>query len=588
MIFGKHINKYYLLYSWMFFLGFLSLLAVDFFQLQVPKLYGRLIDGLDPNTPAALDKGIITDICYEMLIIAAVMVVGRFVWRVCFFGAGIRMEAKLRGEMFSHCEKLSRQFYQENKVGSLMSLFTNDLETVSECFGDSVLMLFDALLLGGLAVYKMAALNPFLTFLSLIPMVFMAVIGVIVGKHMQKKWSVRQEAYSKLSDFAQETFSGIAVIKAFVKEAKELMFFKKINRENEKANVDYTKASVLLNVFVTLFVQSVICVILGYGGFLAFRGVFSISELVMFVSYFSAIVWPVMALSMLIEMTSRGKASLARVSELLDTEVIVRDKEGAYGFDSEVKGEIKFSALTFAYPGEKTNALEDITFTVNAGENVGIIGKTGCGKTTLVDLLFRTYNVPDGSIYIDGRDINSLPMKALRENLAYAMQDNFLFSETIGANIAFSRGGEAPLPIIKEASSLAALDGNVSAFAKGYETMLGERGVTVSGGQKQRIAIARAVMKDAALLVLDDSFSAVDLDTEKTILENLREVRKGKTTVFIANRVSTVKDMEKIVFLEDGRVVDIGNHGELYGRCAEYAKMVDLQRLEDEIGEVNS
>ena len=587
MIFGKHINRYYLKYSGLLLLGLLALILVDYFQLKVPELYQLVVNGMNTGSVElngqvqAFDMEFLLDhVCLPMLIIILVLVVGRFLWRICLFGAGIRGETDLRNRMFDHCKDLSHQYYQVNKVGNLMSLFTNDLETVQDCFGSGVLMLFDALFLGGLAIFKMARMDGLLTLLSMIPMMFLMLAATVVGNHMMKKWDVRQAAFSDLSDFSQESFSGLAVIKAFVKEAHELLAFEKLNRKNEKANVDYTRSSTLLRIFVTLFVESVVCVILGYGGYLVYRGDFNAGQLVEFIGYFTAVVWPVMAVSELIEMSSRGKASLKRISELLDARQDVIDREGVFDIQN-VRGEIEFRTLNFRYPDGEFDALSDISFTINAGENVGLVGKTGSGKTTLVDLILRTYNVPDGTLFLDGKDINTLSIRSVRDAMAYVPQDNFLFSDTIAKNIAFGVEGEA-LDAVREAASLADVDGNIMEFTEGYGTVLGERGVTVSGGQKQRISIARALMRNAPVLILDDSLSAVDTKTEKTILENLRNTRAGKTTILIAHRISTIERMDKIVFIDNGRLVAVGRHNELYDTCPDYRRMVELQRLEEE------
>ena len=592
MIFGKHINKYYLRYGWALLLGLVTLVIVDYFQLEVPELYGMVINGI--NDGQVLKDGVMYDfnidflldhVCRPLLIVIAVMVVGRFAWRMFFFGSATRMEKNLRATMFAHAKTLSQSYYQVNKVGDLMSLFTNDIETIHECFGWGVLMLSDALFLGGLAIYKMADMNWLLLVLSLVPMAFMLAISLIVGKFMTKRWDERQAAFSSLSDFSQESFSGIAVIKAFVKEFKELWAFRKLNKHNEDANVAYTRASMALHIFVTLFIESVICIILGYGGYLVYKGIFNAGQLVQFIGYFNSIVWPVMAVSELIGQHSMGKASLKRINKLLDAEPEVKDREDVE--DVEVlKGDIEFKNLTFTYPDGDYAALTDVSFKINAGESVGIIGKTGAGKTTLVDLILRVYNVPDGTLFIDGYDVNKIPIARVREYCSYVPQDNFLFSDTIENNIAFSLD-ELDAKGVKQSAVYAGVDGDIVEFPLEYKTVLGERGVTVSGGQKQRISIARALVKDAPILILDDSVSAVDTNTEKTILSNLETLRKGKTTILIAHRVSTIQNMDKIVFVDDGKVLDVGSHEELYDRCEEYRKAVELQRLEDERKEEN-
>jgi len=593
MIFGKHINRYYLRFAHWLLLGLAALVTVDYLQLEIPRLYQMVINGM--NDGFVMLDGVavefnmdflLDEICMPMVFLIAIIVFCRFLWRICFFGSGIKVEADLRNRMFDNARHLSQPYYQVNKVGGMMSLFTNDLDTVQECFGWGIMMFLDALLLGVMAVIRMWQMDVTLTLLSLIPMAFLLAAATVVGQYMMKKWDVRQEAFSQLSDFAQESFSGIAVIKAFVKEARELMAFKKLNIENEKANVDHTKASVLLRVLVTLFVESVICVILGYGGYLVYMDRFNAGQLVEFIGYFNAIVWPIMAVSELIDMTSRGRASLNRISELLDAQREVKDREGVTDI-TDVKGDITFKNLTFRYPGSDYDALQDVSFTICAGENVGVVGKTGSGKTTLVDLILRTYNVPDGTVFIDGRDVNAISIRSVREACAYVPQDNFLFSDTIAGNIGFGVD-EMDAVAVQRAATLADVDGNIREFAKGYDTVLGERGVTVSGGQKQRISIARALLKDAPILILDDSVSAVDTKTEKTILENLRATRRGKTTVLIAHRISTIENMDKILFIDDGKLAAVGSHAQLYASNPEYRKMVDLQKLEEEGGALHA
>ncbi len=589
MIFGKYINRYYLKNAPVLLLGLAALLTVDYIQLLIPRLYRLVINGVnlgqvvvDGQTVAFGKEVLFQHICLPMIYIIILMVLGRFLWRVCFFGSAVRVTADLRERMFDHSRQLSQQYYQVNKVGNLMSLYTNDLDTIQECFGDGVLMFFDALTLGLLALYKMWNMDHQLTLLALIPALLMLAIGTVMGKTMTKTWEKRQQAFSDLSDFAQENFSGIAVIKAFVKELKELIAFRKLNKENEKINVEYTRISVLLEIMVTLFVESVICVILGFGGYLVYVGQFNAGQLVEYIGYFEAIVWPIMAVAMLIEKSSRGKASLNRITELLDAPIDVADRPGVPDL-ANVQGSVEFRDLTFRYPDGEFDVLKNISFTIQPGERVGIVGKTGAGKTALVDLLLRTYNVPDGTLFVDGKDVNTVSIHSVRNACAYVPQDNFLFSDTIAHNIGFGVD-DATREDIDRAAALADVRDNIVDFKDGYETVLGERGVTVSGGQKQRISIARALLKNAPILILDDSVSAVDTRTEKIILDNLKASRAGKTTLLIAHRISTVEGLDKIIFLEDGRVEAVGPHDSLYASCPEYRRMVDLQRLEDEVG----
>ncbi len=589
MIFGKYINRYYLKNAPVLLLGLLALLMVDYIQLLIPQFYRLVINGVNlgqvvvnGQTLPFTKEVLLQHICLPMIWIVVLMVIGRFLWRICFFGSAVRVAANLRERMFDHSRQLSQQYYQVNKVGNLMSLYTNDIDTIQECFGDGILMFFDALVLGLMALYKMWRMDYKLTLLALIPALIMFGIGTVMGTAMTKRWEERQQAFSDLSDFAQENFSGIAVIKAFVKELKELMAFRKLNKQNEEINVIYTKIATLLEVLVTLFVESVICVILGYGGYLVYQGRFNAGQLVEYIGYFEAIVWPIMAISMLIEKTSRGKASLNRITELLNAPIDVADRPGVQELQNP-QGSVEFRHLTFRYPDGEYDVLQDISFTIHPGESVGIVGKTGAGKTALVDLLLRTYNVPDGTLFVDGKDVNTLSIHSVRAACAYVPQDNFLFSDTIAHNIGFGVDDASP-EMIDHAASLADVRDNIVDFKDGYETVLGERGVTVSGGQKQRISIARALLKDAPILILDDSVSAVDTRTEKIILDNLKSSRANKTTLLIAHRISTVEQLDKIIFLDDGKIEAVGPHDELYTSCPKYRRMVDLQRLEDEAG----
>ena len=569
MIFGKHINRYYLKYSPMLLLGVLALVLVDYMQLIIPELYAAVIEGVETGVVTDSASGmaytfdltyILDKICLPMLFVIVSLVFGRFLWRVCFFGAGIKLETDLRGRMFDRCKDLSQQYYQVNKVGNMMSLFTNDLDTVQECFGWGIMMFFDAVVLGVLALIKMLNMNPVLAAFCMIPMVLLLTCSLIVGKYMSRKWEKRQEA---------------------VKETHELLEFKKLSKNNEDKNVEYTKLSVLLHVALTLFIESVVCVILGYGGYLVFNPdvQFSASQLVEFIGYFNAIIWPVMAVSELIGMHAQGKASLKRISELLDAKPDVFDR-GEVEDISGVRGDIDFKNLTFRYPDGEFDVLSDVSFSIKAGENVGIIGRTGSGKTTIVDLILRTYNVPDGTVFIDGADVNQIPIKTVRAAAAYVPQDNFLFSDTIENNISFATDGGS-FDDVEFAAKMADVHDNIAEFPEKYQSVLGERGVTVSGGQKQRISIARALMKNAPILILDDSVSAVDVKTEKAILENLHSMRAGKTTILIAHRVSTVEQMDKIIFVDEGKIAAVGNYSELYDTCPEFKNLVDLQKLDD-------
>ena len=590
MVFGKHINKYYLKYLWMLLIGLVALVAVDYFQLLIPEYLRTVLNGINTGeviidgqtTPFTMET-LLTHVCFPLLIVVAIIVIGRFAWRMCFLGSAVKVESEMRSEMFDRARFLSPRFYRENKVGTLMALFTNDLETIQESFGWGVMMFFDAVFLGSLAIVKMWRMNHILTLYCMLPMIFLLVVSAIVGHFEMKKWDKRQMEFSKLTDSAQESFSGLSVIKAFVRELKQLLTFGKICKENEQVNVEYTRIRSVLEIFITLFVQSVMCIILGYGGYVVWHGGFNSGQLIEFIGYFNSVIWPIMAVSQLIDMRARGTASLKRISNLLDTQPEITDSPDVLPID-KIEGEIEFKNLSFRYPDGESDELKDISLHIAKGEHVGIIGRTGAGKTTLVNLIMRAFNAPRGTLFIDGHDIGEIPLKTLRNGIAYVPQDNFLFSDTVKNNIAFSveEENEVSLEKVRRAAACALVASDVEEFSDRYETKLGERGVTVSGGQKQRISIARALMKDAPILILDDSLSAVDTDTEKSILDNLAQVRKDKTTLLIAHRVSAVERMDKIIFLENGSIKAAGTHSQLMESSREYARLVALQQLEED------
>ena len=413
------------------------------------------------------------------------------------------------------------------------------MEVKAQCFGDGILMFCDALFLGLLAVIKMWRMNHFLTGLSMIPMAFLMAAGTTLGKYLMKKWEERQAAFSELSDFAQENYSGLAVIKAFVKETKELMMFRKLNRENEDINVEYTKISTLLNIMVTLFVESVICVILGYGGYLVYCGSFDAGQLVEYIGYFSAVVWPIMAVSMLIEKTSRGKASLNRITELLDAKVDVQDRGGVQDLLS-IHGKIEFRNLTFRYPDGEYDVLKNVSFAAGPGEIVVLVGTSGAGKTTLVRVLLGLVYPESGRAVLRGKNGCEIVISAeTRCAFSYVPQGSTLFSGTIAENLRMAKENateEEMTAALKTACAWAF----VSSLPNGVNTKITEHGGGLSEGQAQRIAIARALLRDCPVLLLDEATSALDPDTERQLLGNILSDKK-RTVIFITHRLA-VKD----------------------------------------------
>ncbi len=587
MIFGKSINKYYIQNFGWFLIGILSLIIIDTIQLEIPVLLGSIVEGLENGQ---IDMAGITNILKTIAIYVVIIMFGRFIWRICIFGASRRFDYGLRNDMFKHAEKLSNQYYSENKVGGLMAYFTNDLEAVRRAVGPGMIMFVDAIYLGGLALVKMSFLDVKMTIYSAIPMLLIALTGSIVGRKMRDKFKEAQKAFEDLSDFTTESLSGISVIKAFVKERTEINEFLKANKTAKEKNIEYVKMQARLQIMIRTFVSLIFVVILGYGGYLINltrtlpeAQQFSAGDLTTFYLLFGSLVWPMMALAMIINIRSRGKGSLQRIEQILNEDIDVKDPDNPVLVE-EIKGEIEFRDLTFSYPKTNVDVLQNISFKINQGETVGILGRTGSGKTSIVDLLLRIYNVEEGGIFIDGIDIMKLPLAQVRDSIGYVPQDGFLFSDSIKNNISLSFSKSKDLySEVEQAAILSDVHDNIIEFTEGYDTVIGERGVTLSGGQRQRVAIARALIKNSPIMVLDDSVSAVDTKTEETILANLKKIRNNKTTLIIAHRISTIKNADKIIIVDDGKIIDLGTHDELLSRCEFYKDMVERQKLEDEM-----
>lgn len=589
MLFGKHVNKYYLKYFWYFFFGIAFLILVDYVQLLVPETIGNLSNAIQNGEISSIKDTYVIQCILTIFGVACCMFVGRFAWRRCILGESVRIQADIRQEMFLKTEVLSQRFYKENKTGAILAYFSNDLETIEEVFGFGIVQLVDGLFLGVLSFIKMFKVNGILSLIALIPLVLLLASAIVIDKYMEIKYEKRQKAFEDMSDFSQENFTGIRVIKAFVKEGKELIHFARENKKNKDANIAFVKFGALLDVLINLLIYSVIIIIYCVGGWFIYQESignsynFSSGDIIKFIGYFDSLIWPVFAVASIINMTARGRTSLKRISSLLDEKVEICDDGQIIIPEEDIKGSIKFTNFNFAYPDDpEVKVLKDINFEIKAGETIGVVGKIGCGKSTLVNMLFRLYNVEKGTLFIDGYDIMNLPIKMVRESIGYAPQDNFLFSDTIRKNISFSNDLISDEEV-KDAAEFSAVRDNIEEFQEKYQTMIGERGVTLSGGQKQRISISRAVVKNPAILVLDDSVSAVDIKTEETILKNIRKLRKGKTTILIASRVSTVEKLDKVLVLKDGELEYFGTNKECLANSPTYKRMVELQTLESEL-----
>ncbi len=577
----QFIFQYIKKHKFQYLAGILTLFVVDFANLFIPQLTGTITDGLTAHT---MDWNGVKSCLLAIFLLGLTLTIGRFLWRYFLFGASRSIERELRDTMFAHLEKMDVEYYNEHKTGDLMTRFTSDLNSIRMAIGPAIISLFDGTVMAVMVIFQMMIyVNVKLTLVALIPMFLISIGEIFYGKIMHPRYLARQEAVSDLTDFVQESFSGVRVIKAFVRERSECAAFARQNRNTMNKNL---KVVGLLSV-----VMPLLDVIIGfsslaaliYGGYMALIGEITLGRFVAFNQYINMLVWPMLACGDAINMFSQGAASIKRVKEVFDSKPEVSDAKDVAPVDA-LKGEITLSHLTFIHHGHTEPTLKDISLNVPAGSTLAIIGRTGNGKSTLVNLLLHLYNAKSGMIFFDGRDINTIPLKTLRENIAYVPQDNFLFSDTLKANIAFGVEGE-DMDVITEATQAACIHDSIALFPAGYDTIVGERGVTLSGGQKQRSSIARALMKDAPILILDDALSAVDTDTEEHILRNLKKNRAGKTTILIAHRISTIQNADMILVLDDGIAKELGTHEELMKLNGIYRDMFEKQQLEAAVGE---
>lgn len=591
MLFGRHVNKYYRKYWAFFLLGVIALIVVDVAQTFIPRFLGQIIDE-DSILVDNLDE--LGKIVGFIMLCALIMFVGRAIWRLSIFRASTGIAAGIRKEMFDKAEKLSASYYHETKVGNIMNWFTSDIEEISDFFGWGTVMIVDAIFLSVSVLVSMIRLNPWMTLLAMAPIGLIIVWGALVDRFMSARWELRQKEFDRLYDFANENFTGIRVIKSFVKQNKEIHAFAKIARRNQEVNVGFARLSVFFDVIIEIILVAEIALVLGFGGWFVYSFAsgnpivvaghpieLTVGGLFEFVGYIDLLIWPMIALGQIVSMRSRAKGSLRRISAFLDTEIDVKNPENPVKLEN-VKGQIEFRNFTFTYPGTASPALSEVSLVIEPGAHIGVVGKVGSGKTTLVNSLFRLYNIDKGSLLVDGVDLMDVDIASLRDAVAYAPQDNFLFSDKIENNIAFS-ADKPEHEAVMEAAEFADVKENIEGFPKGYDTVSGERGVTLSGGQKQRVSIARAFYKKAPILVMDDCVSAVDVKTEEKILKNIAEQRKGQTTILIASRVSSVMHMDKIIVLDKGAVVAYGPHETLMKESPLYQRMVYLQELEKEV-----
>lgn len=612
------LRSYMFKYVWQYVGGLACLLTVDFLELFIPQLTGEITDGL---TAGGFPMRMLLMDVFLIVAIASVVAIMRFGWRVLMFGASRRVERDLREDLYRHLTTLSNRFYQEHKTGDLMAYFTNDMDAIRMAVGPAILTTFDAVVMTVLVLGKMIFyVDLKLTLLAMIPLLVILFGGSRYGRAMSRRYDKKQSVFAKLSDQVQESISGIRIVKAFVQEKQEMEAFQKANQAAREANLHVVKLRALIIPFLDGLIGIASALTLLYGGYLVINGSITLGKFVAFNSYVMTLVWPMMAAGDSITMLSQGVASWTRVRQLFTQPPEITDDALTDPQIDALSGDIQIKNLSFQYGEALPSVLQDFSVTIPRGSTVGILGRTGCGKSTLASLLTRTYNVEPGHIFIGGHDIRSIPLAVLRENIALVPQENLLFSDTMQANIAFGTRTLDKMPpeetprlkifirqseaaeqwveqemtereskidqqwqdydAVVDAAKAAQIHENIMDFPKQYATVVGERGVTLSGGQKQRTSIARALMKDAEILILDDALSAVDTDTEEHILRGLRQKRAGKTTILIAHRISTVQAADQILLMEDGVCAEMGTHQELLALNGQYARLYQQQQLE--------
>jgi len=578
----KFLLRYVKRYGLSYVLGILALLMVDAVNVYIPQYTGEITDGLEAGLMSL--EGVL-GLVGKILLMGGLITIGRFGWRYFLFGSARSIERDLRDDLFAHLTTLSTRYFNENKTGDLMAHFTNDLGSVRMLVGNTVITSFDASVMLILVLAKMVTyVDPRLTAVAVIPLLLITFGHIFYGKMMHKRFLGKQEAFSLLTDQVQESVSGIRVIKAFVQERRELQAFAKVNQNAKDKNLAVVRLIAFVMPLMDLVIGASSLLTLLYGGYLAIHGEITVGQFIAFNSYIGMLVWPMIAVGDCITSISQGMASLGRIVKIFDQKAEIVDGPKARDI-KRLHGGIELRNLSFAYPDAPTvPVLTDVSVTIKPGETLAVLGRTGSGKSTLPSLLLRMHEAKEGMILMDGHTMPEIPLAVLRRDIAYVPQDNFLFSDTLARNIAFGVDG-ASQKDIEEATIAACIHESIIEFPEKYETIVGERGVTLSGGQKQRSSIARALMKDAPILILDDALSAVDTDTERQILQNLKAYREDRTTIIIAHRISTIQDADHILVLDEGRAVEYGTHEELLAMNGLYRSIHDKQQLEKQLHE---
>lgn len=576
----RTLKDFFIKNKWRYFLGIIWLLIIDSVQLIVPQILRTVTDLLQDG--ALTLQGLIKYSLY-IILTGLIIATGRYFWRIYILGTSREMEYHIRKKLFNHLLTLSPNYYNTHKTGNLMAHATNDINAIRHALGQGIIMIVDSVFLTLLTIIMMVKTTNFrLTIIALFTLPFITIIVSKFGKVIHKRFRLVQEAFSDLTDSTQENFAGIRVIKSFVQEDLAIEEFTKVNENNFEKNLQLVKVSGIFHPLIQFISSISFLVVIVYGGRLVIMDIISLGDFIAFNNYLSLLIWPMMAVGYVINVLQRGIASMERINAILDEEPEIVDSKDAIALEG-VKGKIQFKNLFFKYPRGTDYVLKDINFTLEEGKTLAIVGRTGSGKTTMVNLLLRLYEADKGEILLDDKNIKDITIKSLRENISYVPQDNFLFTSTIRENIGFAFDGTISEDLMIESSKSAQVYDNIIDFPNGFDTVLGERGVTLSGGQKQRVSIARALAKDGPILVLDDSLSSVDTETEEKILGELKNVTDKKTTIIISHRISTVKNADEIIVLDEGEIIERGDHESLLEFDGLYKYLYDKQLLEEKI-----
>lgn len=578
MKFLKSISRYMKPYKTKYIIGVLWLIVIDTLVIYVPQILRNFANDYQNGT-LTKDK-LVT---YALLTIGAglLMSIGRYFWRVCLFGSARRIEYDIRRQLFNHWLSMDNEFYNYHKIGDLMAYATNDINSVRMFTGEGIMMSVDSsFMLIFTIIMMIRTVGVKMTATTLFPIPITAAIVIASGKVFYKIFRKRQEAYAKLSDVTTESFSGISVIKAFVEEEETKKRFDEANKNYYNKDLNVVKTQTFFFPFMILLAGISYMLVIFFGAKYVIDGTITLGDFVALYTYVGIIMWPARSLGIIIGQIQQGSAGLFRIEDMLKNKPTIKDVENPIRLTDD-KTSIEFKNVSFKYPGEENYALKNISFKLENGKSLALVGKTGSSKSTILKLIFREYLPDEGEILIDNQPIERIRINDLSEKTGYVPQDNFLFSESLKENIAFSFERNYDIEEVYEAAKKSGVYKDIIDFKDGFDTVIGERGVTLSGGQKQRVSIARALIKNPSLLVLDDSLSAVDTNTEKSILEALDKI--NATEVIIAHRISTIKACDEIIFLEDGLIKERGTHDELVELDGEYNKMYQNQLLEDEL-----